>query len=163
MGSNKYMTVGIDHGTSNSVIAVMDDDGPRIIGPTPTESVMPSVVYFNKRGVKWVGSPAREALMLRPSADGDGAQTFKPDIGRDVRYEFRASKKSFSGPELGGLVIGELLDLHQRDNGYRPKAAVITVPAMFNQAAVEGTRKAAQLAGLEHFPLLQEPVAAAIA
>ncbi len=163
MSSNRFVNIGIDHGTSNSAIAVMESSGVWVIGPSPTELVMPSFVYFTKRGTKYVGRPARESLLTLPENEGSGIGEYKPDIGRNIEYKFPASGKVLSGPELGGLVISELLDLCQRDMGERPQSAVITRPAMFDQAAVEGTRRAAELAGLRHFELLQEPVAAALA
>ncbi|CAK0755264.1 putative 2-alkenal reductase [Gammaproteobacteria bacterium] len=163
MSSNRFVNIGIDHGTSNSAIAVMEASGVWVIGPTPTERVMPSFVYFTKRGTKYVGKTARESLLTLPETEGSGIGEYKPDIGRNIEYKFSASGKTLTGPELGGLVIGELLDLCQRETGERPKSAIITRPAMFDQAAVEGTRRAAELAGLHHFELLQEPVAAALA
>ncbi len=163
MSSNRFVNIGIDHGTSNSAIAVMESSGVWVIGPTPTDLVMPSFVYFTKRGTKYVGRTARESLLTLPEHEGSGIGEYKPDIGRNIEYAFPAAGKVLTGPELGGLVISELLDLCQRDMGTRPESAVITRPAMFDQAAVEGTRRAAELAGLRHFELLQEPVAAALA
>ena len=163
MSSNRFVNIGIDHGTSNSAIAVMEASGVWVIGPTPTDLVMPSFVYFTKRGTKYVGKSARESLLTLPESEGSGVGEYKPDIGRNIEYKFPASGKTLTGPELGGLVIGELLDICQRDMGERPESAIITRPAMFDQAAVEGTRRAAELAGLHHFELLQEPVAAALA
>lgn len=163
MPSNRFINIGIDHGTSNSAIAVMEASGVWVIGPSPTELVMPSFVYFTKRGTKYVGKIARESLLTLPETEGSGIGEYKPDIGRNIEYKFPASGKVLSGPELGGLVIGELLDLCQHNTGERPESAIITRPAMFDQAAVEGTRRAAELAGLRHFELLQEPVAAALA
>jgi len=163
MSNNRFVNVGIDHGTTNSAIAIMEANGAWVIGPSPTELVMPSFVYFTKRGVKYVGKTARESLLTLSEHEGNGFGEYKPDIGRNIKYNFSAAGKILSGPDLGGLVIGELLDLCQRNTGTRPESAIITRPAMFDQAAVEGTRHAAELAGLRHFELLQEPVAAALA
>lgn len=159
----KYMTIGIDHGTSNSAIAVMESTGVRIIQPTPTDQIMPSVVFIDKHKIPYVGKQAREAILTIPKEEGNGVDKYKPEIGSDISYRFSAAGVTKTGTELGGMVIRELLRFYEQHIGLSPKAAVITVPAMFDQAAVDGTRKAAKLAGLEQHALLQEPVAAALA
>jgi molecular chaperone DnaK len=69
---NKYVSAAIDHGTTNSAIAIMDSDGPRIIKPNGVDLIMPSVVYINKRGRMFVGRPAYNAMLTEKQGEGTG-------------------------------------------------------------------------------------------
>ncbi len=153
---------GIDHGTCNSALALMEDTGPRVIKPDGVDDVMPSAVYVDRRGRVLVGKPAYVAMMTRPG-EGNGHIGYKARIGQDDRYEFAAARRVMTAPQLGSLVLGELLKAFREDTGGDARACVITVPAVFEQSAFEGTREAAKGAGLEHFTFIQEPIAAAIA
>ena len=157
------VSCGIDHGTTNSSIAVMDGDKPRVIKPNGVDPIMPSAVYIDKRGRLLVGRPAFDAIFLNDEAEGNGYTRYKLRIGQDDRYDFTAARKVMSAQELGAAVIGELLRAYRDDMKHEPKACVITVPAKFEDSACNGTREAARLAGLSYFPLLQEPIAAALA
>lgn len=163
MASSGYVKVGIDHGTTNSSIAFMDGDQPRVVKPDGVDEVMPSAVYVNRQGRTLVGRPAIEAMARGNPEEGEGHTGYKLRIGQDDRYEFAAARKVMTAPELGSLVIGALLKAYTEETGDRPEACVITVPAKFAQSACEGTREAARLAGLSYYPQLQEPVAAALA
>lgn len=162
MTVNSSRIVGIDHGTSNSAIAVMEPSGPRIVKADGVSEVMPSVVYFSRFKRMLVGIPAYHALKTNPASEGQGHTGYKPDIGQDAHYEFAAAGKVMSAPELGAEVLREMLQACERETGVLPRAAVVTIPAKFDQAACEGTREAARMAGLEFSPLLQEPIAAAL-
>jgi molecular chaperone DnaK len=161
--SKEFLKLGIDHGTSNSSICVMESSGPRVIRVNGVDEIMPSVVYIDKRGRTIVGSPAYRAMMFNPPDEGDGYTGYKIRIGQDDRYDFGASKKSLTAPQLGGLVMGALLRAYRDETGEEPVGAVITVPAKFEHSACEGTREAAKAAGLKLFPQIQEPVAASMA
>jgi molecular chaperone DnaK len=161
--SDRYVTVGIDHGTTNSGIAVMEEDRPRVIKPNGLDDVMPSAVYIDKRGRLLVGDAARKATMTGQDGDGNGYTGYKTHIGQDGRYDFAAARKVMTAPELGAVVIGKLLEAYRDEMHHTPRACVITVPAKFEQNACDGTRQAARLAGLLYYPLLQEPVAASLA
>lgn len=161
--TKKYVLVGIDHGTTNSCIAVMDSDRPRVIQPDPVEVIMPSAVYIDKRGRRFVGQPAIKAMMTTTPEEGNGHTGYKIRIGQDDRYEFSAARKVMTAPELGSIVIGGLLRWYREEMDEDPQACVITVPAKFEHSACEGTREAARRAGLSYYPLLQEPIAAALA
>ncbi len=163
MSAKSARIVGIDHGTSNSAIALMEPSGPRIVKVDGVSEVMPSVVYFSKYKRMLVGMPAYHALKTNPPSEGQGHTGYKPDIGQDAHYEFAAADKVMSAPDLGAEVIKEMLQSCERETGVLPRAAVVTIPAKFDQAACEGTREAARSAGLEFSPLLQEPIAAALA
>ncbi|HEX4961291.1 MAG TPA: Hsp70 family protein [Thermoanaerobaculia bacterium] len=162
--SKRFISIGIDHGTTNSCIAVMDGDRPRVVRSFTGEDVMPSAVYIDKRGRRFIGQAALNAMRtrMRPE-DGDGFSRYKLSIGQDRRYEFKASQQVMTAPELGAVVIGELLRCYREEMGEQPKAAVITVPAKFEHSACDGTRTAARLAGLVEYPQIQEPIAAALA
>lgn len=161
--SKAYLSVAIDHGTTNSAIAVMGSDGPRPVFPDGNSPIMPSAVYMTKFGRTLVGEPAYQAMSTKPASEGTGYTGYKIRIGQDERYAFDEVKKVMTAPELGGVVIGELLKAAREETGDDIREAVITVPAKFEMSAIEGTREAARLAGLRQFPLLQEPIAAALA
>ena len=159
----QYVAAAIDHGTTNSSIAVMDSDTPRVIKPNGVDEVMPSAVYIDKRGRRLVGQPALQAMLINPHEEGNGYTGYKLRIGQDDRYEFAAAGKVVTAPELGAVVMGRLLEAYREEMEQELKACVITVPAKFEQSACDGTREAARLAGLLYYPLLQEPIAAALA
>ncbi len=158
--SKEYLKLGIDHGTSNSSICVMEKDRPRVVKVNGVDEIMPSAVYIDRWGSTIVGAQAYRAIAYNSSEEGNGYTGYKIRIGQDDRYEFRAAKKSLSAPQLGGLVIGALLKAYQQQTKEEPVGAVITVPAKFEHSACEGTREAAQAAGLKLFPQIQEPIAA---
>ncbi len=160
--STEYVNLGIDHGTSNSSIAVMEPDGPRVV-LVRGEEVLPSVIYYNKRGKLDVGYPARKLMIAGKPGEGNGNSRYKLAIGQDERFDFPAARKNLSAQELGGLVIGELLKAYYEETNIQARSCVITIPAQFESNAQKGTQEAGMKAGLEHCPLLQEPVAAALA
>ncbi|HNQ87732.1 MAG TPA: Hsp70 family protein [Verrucomicrobiota bacterium] len=158
-----FLKLGIDHGTSNSSICVMEPTGPRVIRVDGADEIMPSVVYMDRSGRVIVGAAARKAMLYNPPQEGDGHAGYKIKIGQDDRYDFRAAGKSLSAPELGGLVMGYLLRAYRDVAHEEIPGAVITVPAKFEHNACEGTREAARHAGLKFFPQIQEPIAASMA
>ena len=161
--AKQFLSIGIDHGTTNSCIAVMAPDGPRVLKPDPLYEVLPSAIYIDDRGQVRVGRPAREAMLGDSNGEVNGHTAFKPDIGEDGRYAFAAARQVKTAPELGAIVLGELLRFYREQVRKEPDGAVITIPAKFDDLACSGTREAASLAGLAHHPLLQEPLAAALA
>jgi len=162
--SKIFLKLGMDHGTTNSSIAVMESDGPRVIKVDGVDETMPSAVYIDRHGRTFVGSSAyRSIAMNKNEKEGNGYSKYKLQIGQDNEYEFRAAHKTMTAPALGGLVLGALLRAYRDESGEEPVGAVITVPALFEHSACEGTRKAAQLAGLKHYPLIAEPIAASLA
>ncbi len=160
--SGRFVSLAIDHGTTNSCIARMTPQGPRVIPPDPLSKILPSAVYFDAKGGLRVGAAARRAIITSRSSEGQGFTGYKLQIGGDARYEFTAARKSMTAPELGAIVIQTLLRLHRDETGEDARACVITIPAKFKQNSVEGTRTAAEMAGLKYYPLIMEPVAAAM-
>jgi len=147
---------GIDLGTTNSAIAKQDGMQTRLLKGRDGGVLLPSAVYVDPGGAIVVGSAAKSSANSRPA---DTATEFKRLMGTDETKRFPASGKTFRPEELSSEVLKELL----RWTGEMPRSAVITIPAMFQLPQCEATRKAAELAGIEHAPLLQEPIAAAIA
>jgi len=160
--SKKYVSLAIDHGTTNSCIARMTSQGPEVLPAEGSSPILPSAVFYDRRGGLLVGSAARNAMLTTKAAWGQGFTAYKLQIGSDVKYDFSAAGKTLSAPELGSIIIQSLLQAHQRATGEDARACVITIPAKFKQNAVEGTRTAAELAGLRYSPLIMEPVAAAM-
>lgn len=161
----KFILVGLDHGTSNSCIAIMGGNGPEILhadNGNPESEIMPSYIHLSEAGGLLIGSQARNAALVN-YPPGTGYSGYKTRIGSDDLFDFPEVHKVFSAPEMGKLVIGRLLESCTSKLGYPPLAAVVTVPAKFNQAQYDGTRKAAELAGLRQVVLLQEPIAASLA
>jgi molecular chaperone DnaK len=158
-----FLKLGIDHGTSNSSICIMEPTGPRIVRVDGADEIMPSVVYIDRNGRTIIGNAARKAMLYNPAGEGNGHARYKIKIGQNDRYAFPAANKSLTAPELGGLVMGYLLRAYREISQEETPAAVITVPAKFEHSACEGTREAARLAGLKFAPQIQEPIAASMA
>ena len=151
---------GIDLGTSNSAIAVQDGATPRLLAGDDGTVLLPSAVHLTETGAVVVGE---QALRLRLDHPDDTAVEFKRQMGTSQAIPFPASGLRRSAEELSGELLRALAQRAERTDGQPLRAAVITVPAMFQLAQCESTRRAAALAGIEHAPLLQEPIAAAIA
>jgi len=150
---------GIDLGTTNSALCRQYDRSNRII-PGPEGELLPSAVHVRADGAIEVGQRARDHLRHEPL---DTAIEFKRLMGTTEKKRFPASGRELTPEELSAEVLRALCDRAQAVDGEVPRAAVITVPAMFQLSQCDATRRAAALAGLEHAPLLQEPIAAAIA
>ncbi|HZN94928.1 MAG TPA: Hsp70 family protein, partial [Myxococcales bacterium] len=149
---------GIDLGTTNSAIARQDGARTVLLPGEDGGALLPSAVHIGADGQPCVGAVARD----RGNADpANTALEFKRLMGTPERRQFPASGRSLSPEELSAEVLRALA---RRVDGEGPlRAAVITVPAMFQLPQCEATRRAASLAGIEHTVLLQEPIAAAIA
>jgi molecular chaperone DnaK len=151
---------GIDLGTTNSAIAYNEGIVPELLKGPDGETALPSAVYVNDDGIVLVGKAARGFL------EEDSANTaieFKRLMGSNEVRRFPSSGASYSPEELSAFILRELLKWTQKKDEGFPRAAVITIPAMFQLPQCEATRRAAELAGIEYAPLLQEPIAAAIA
>jgi molecular chaperone DnaK len=157
---------GIDLGTTNSAIAVFTGsrgEATKIVKNTrdgTDADITPSAVYINKKGVLRVGRRAKDRL---EDEDQDVAIEFKRQMGTDHVYVFKSSCQSRKPEDLSAEILKSLRgDVEQR-TGEVVESAVITVPAAFELHQCDATRKAAELAGFKQSPLLQEPVAAALA
>ncbi len=153
--------IGIDLGTTNSAIARQDGAKPRLLSSPGGEPLLPSCVHVTAAGEVRVGAAARAFAKTDPE---NTALEFKRLMGTDETRAFPASHTRKTPEELSAAVLRELLGWAAAESGSAPpRAAVITIPAMFQLPQCEATRRAAKLAGIELAPLLQEPIAAAIA
>ena len=151
---------GIDLGTTNSCIAVLKAAAPAVIKNAKSHDLTPSAVHVDRRGRIRVGEEARSALAL----DQDNVATeFKRLMGTTERAWFPNDGREMTPEELSAEVLKSLKENVQEQLGEIPLSAVITIPAIFGNPECEATRRAAQLAGFADAPLLQEPVAAALA
>jgi molecular chaperone DnaK len=157
---------GIDLGTTNSAIALFtgnQGEPTKIIKNTTDGNdadITPSAVYINKKGALRVGRRAKDRIV---DEDEDVQVEFKRQMGTDHTYPFKSSGQRRKPEELSAEVLKSLRGDVQQRTGELVEAAVITVPAAFELHQCDATRKAAQLAGFRESPLLQEPVAAALA
>ncbi|SQD97514.1 2-alkenal reductase [Parafrankia sp. Ea1.12] len=155
------MDFGIDLGTTNSAIAVLDGTEARIVKNAFQHDTTPSAVYADRNGRIHVGERARERVESDPA---NAAAEFKLKMGlRDQATTFANSGLSMSPEELSAHVLRALKANVNRQLGEDIRAAVITVPAAFELNQTDATRRAAEAAGLGLSPLLQEPTAAALA
>jgi molecular chaperone DnaK len=150
---------GIDLGTTNSCIARWETGSVRVFQNNDQMNVTPSVVHILKTGRVIVGRRAWGARLTDPD---NVAVEFKRQMGQKYRKSFPAAQRELSAEELSAEVLKSLREDVRRQTGTDVTAAVITVPAAFGALQCEATARAAELAGLEEAPLLQEPIAAAI-
>ncbi len=178
--SRKSKIVGIDLGTTNSLVAVMELTGPRIIEDAEGRKIVPSVVSLDDTGKLVAGEPARELLLTHPErtiysvkrlmgrgvADvQDELKLFPFRIAEDSESVIKLSlgERTFTPPEISAAVLRQLKDNAEAALGVPVSEAVITVPAYFNDAQRQATKDAGRLAGLEVLRLVNEPTAASLA
>ena len=174
--------VGIDLGTTNSVVAVMEGGKPVVIANAEGMRTTPSVVGFSKEGERVVGQMARRQTVLNPQNTffavkrfiGRSYSELSPDSKR-VPYTIRKDEvgnikivcprldQEFSPEEISAMVLKKLADDASRYLGEPVTGAVITVPAYFNDSQRQATRDAGRIAGLEVLRILNEPTAASLA
>ena len=152
------MLVGIDLGTTNSLIVYFTDEGPKIIPNRLGKNLTPSVVSVDQDGNVYVGETARERMSLYPDTV---AQTFKRSMGTDRDYCL--SGKHFRPEELSSFVLRSLKEDAESFLGEEITEAVISVPAYFDDKRRKATKRAGELAGLKVERMISEPTAAAVA
>ncbi|MDP2998434.1 MAG: Hsp70 family protein, partial [Bryobacterales bacterium] len=172
--------VGIDLGTTNSLVACMDLTGPKVIPGEDGENLVPSVVSLTQAGEILAGNAARRALITAP---GRTVYSVKRLMGRgvaDVSDELKLfpfhiaegsesvirlvlGERTFTPPEISALILRQLKKNAEAHLGEPVSQAVITVPAYFNDAQRQATKDAGRIAGLEVLRLVSEPTAAALA
>lgn len=152
---------GIDLGTTNSAIAVLNGVTPRIIKNMLDDDITPSAVYINKRQEVLVGKSAK--AKQAQSGRADTQIEFKRVMGTQQTLAFKSAGVTKLPEELSAEILKSLRTDVARAIGEEPMAAVITVPAAFETHQTSATMKAAKLAGFSQVALLQEPVAAALA
>jgi molecular chaperone DnaK len=150
--------VGIDFGTTRSAVAALQDGRPRVLPNAPGESTTPSVVAFLEDGDVLVGRAARAQAAVNPART---VISVKRWLGGDHR--FAIGPRRYAPQEIAAVILRQLRDDAERHLGEEVRAAVITVPAYFNDRQRQATAEAARLAGLDVLRLLGEPTAAALA
>lgn len=160
--SRSTIDFGIDLGTTNSAVAVLKGTITDIVKNNRDNDITPSAVYINKHGQIHTGLLAKNRLGDDLSED-DVYIEFKRRMGTAHKYQFRTAGKDMSPEELSAEVLKGLRGDVQQRLGEEINSAVITVPAAFEQKQCAATRTAGELAGLYQCPLVQEPVAAALA
>lgn len=164
--SRTTIDFGIDLGTTNSAVAVFTGnhgEPTKVIKNTTDGNdadITPSAVYINKKGALRVGRRAKDRIV---DEDEDVHIEFKRQMGTAHVYSFKSSGENRKPEDLSAEVLKSLRADVQQRTGEVVEASVITVPAAFELHQCDATRKAAQLAGFKESPLLQEPVAAALA
>jgi molecular chaperone DnaK len=172
--------IGIDLGTTNSVVAVMEGGQPAVIPNQEGGRTTPSVVAFTKSGERLAGQVAKRQAVTNPE---NTIYSIKRFMGRrynevneemklvpykvvsgenaDARVEIQGKK--YSPPEISAMILGKLKEAAEAYLGEKVTKAVITVPAYFNDAQRQATKDAGQIAGLEVMRIINEPTAAALA
>ncbi len=155
------MYLGIDLGTSNSIIAGIVDGKVRVFRPADGGEALPSVIYFDKRGHRLYGRRAHDQALVSPDNVAAG---FKRLMGTSTPIEVKDAGLKLTPEECSAEIIRQLLGQAFTETGSdKVTGAVITIPAAFNQMQSEATLRAANIAGLQRVDLLQEPIAAALA
>jgi molecular chaperone DnaK len=172
--------VGIDLGTTNSVVAVMEGGEPTVIANAEGSRTTPSVVAFTKSGERLVGQLAKRQSITNPEntiysikrfmgrkldevsqEDKEVPFKLKTAPNGDVRVETR--EKDYSPPEISAMVLRKLKEDAESYLGEKITSAVITVPAYFNDSQRQATKDAGKIAGLEVLRIINEPTAASLA
>jgi molecular chaperone DnaK len=174
--------IGIDLGTTNSVVAVMEGGEPKVITNAEGSRLTPSVVAFTKNGERLVGQVAKRQAITNPE---NTIYSIKRFMGRrytevteemkivpykiaqapngDVRILVDGGKKQFAPPELSAMILQKMKQSAEDYLGEKVTQAVITVPAYFNDSQRQATKDAGKIAGLEVLRIVNEPTAAALA
>ncbi len=151
--------VGIDLGTTNSVVAVMEGNSPTVIANSEGSRTTPSVVAFSKTGERLVGQLAKRQAVTNPERT---ISSIKRHMG-EGDYRVKIDGKDYTPQEISAMVLQKLVNDASNYLGERVTQAVITVPAYFNDAQRQATKDAGKIAGLEVLRIINEPTAAALA
>ena len=174
--------IGIDLGTTNSVVAVMEGGDPTVIPTAEGSRLLPSVVGFNKNGERLVGQTAKRQAVVNPE---NTVYSIKRFMGRhfdevdterkmvpyqvvrgpagDARVKIPVTNREYSPQEISAMILGKLKADAEAYLGEPVTKAVITVPAYFNDSQRQATKDAGKIAGLEVLRIINEPTAAALA
>ncbi len=151
-------TIGIDLGTTNSVVAVMEGGKPTVIANAEGNRTTPSIVGFAKNGERLVGQLAKRQAILNPE---NTIISIKRHMGEDFKKNIEG--KDYTPQEISAMILRKLADDASAYLGEKVTSAVITVPAYFNDAQRQATKDAGKIAGLDVLRIVNEPTAAALA
>ena len=172
--------IGIDLGTTNSVVSVMDGGEARVVENQEGARTTPSVVAFTEKGEELVGNAAKNQAAMNPTNTIYSAKRFMGRRHDEVASEekmvpynvvgggadyvkIKAGDREYTPPEISAKVLRKLKEAAESYLGHKVNKAVITVPAYFNDAQRQATKDAGQIAGLEVARIINEPTAAALA
>ena len=151
--------IGIDLGTTNSVVSVMEGGEPVVITNPEGSRITPSVVGFTKDGQRLVGRLAKNQAVSNPDRT---VSSIKRHMG-DPNYHVTIDGKNYTPPEISAMILQKLKSDAEAYLGETVSQAVITVPAYFNDSQRQATKDAGKIAGLEVLRIINEPTAAALA
>src|SRR2546430_7741912 len=180
LSSNMGKIIGIDLGTTNSVVAVMEGNEPKVIVNAEGSRITPSVVGFAKSGERLVGQVAKRQAITNPENTIFSIKRFMGRRFEEVNEEMKMVPykvvrgdngdarveimgKKYSPPEISAMILTKLKEAAEAYLGEKVTQAVITVPAYFNDAQRQATKDAGKIAGLEVMRIINEPTAAALA
>jgi len=172
--------IGIDLGTTNSVVAVMEGKDVKVIPNAEGNRLTPSVVAFTDSGENLVGEPARRQAVTNPTRTVGSVKRFmgrrhgevdseekmvpyKVVGGSDEYVKVEIDSKKYTPPEISAMTLRKMKESAEAYLGHKINKAVITVPAYFNDAQRQATKDAGQIAGLEVARIINEPTAASLA
>ena len=156
----KEIIVGIDLGTTNSVISYMQADGKVKVIPNPEGTMTtPSIVAFKGNGEEIVGNAAKRQMITNP----DTVRSAKRKMGTNEKFHIACLNKDFTPQEISAKVLAYMKDYAEKNIGQPIKKAVITVPAYFNDAQRQATKDAGTIAGLDVVRIINEPTASCLA
>ncbi|HVJ85749.1 MAG TPA: molecular chaperone DnaK [Caulifigura sp.] len=172
--------IGIDLGTTNSVVSVMEGGETKVIPNQEGNRITPSVVAYTDKGDVLVGDPAKRQAVTNPKntiysikrfmgrrhsevESEEKIVPYKVVGGRDEYVKVDVNGKTYTPPEISAKVLQKLKEAAENYLGHKVNKAVITVPAYFNDAQRQATKDAGQIAGLEVMRIINEPTAAALA
>ncbi len=172
--------IGIDLGTTNSCVAVMEGGSPTVITNSEGGRTTPSVVAFTKDGETLIGQPAKRQAVTNPENTISSSKRFigrmhaevgteisempyKTIKGKNGELKISAQGKEYAPPQISAMVLQKLKQTAEEYLGEKVTEAVITVPAYFNDSQRQATKDAGAIAGLNVRRIINEPTAAALA
>ena len=150
--------IGIDLGTTYTVVAVIEDGRPKIIPNAEGQRLTPSVVTFTKEGRPLVGQLAKRQAAANPTRT---VFSIKRRMGSD--YRVKIDRREYTPQEISGLILRKVKEDTEDYLGEKVEKVVITIPAYFNDRQRQATKEASILAGLDAIRIINEPTAAAVA
>ena len=150
--------IGIDLGTTNSCVAVMEGGKPTVIANAEGDRTTPSVVAYTKEGERLVGKVAKRQAIVNHD---NTVISIKREMG--TNFKAKLNGKEYTPQEVSAMILGKLKADAESYLGEKVTQAVITVPAYFNDSQRQATKDAGKIAGLEVLRIINEPTAAALA
>ncbi|QDT98352.1 molecular chaperone DnaK [Gimesia aquarii] len=180
MSSQGEKIIGIDLGTTNSVVSIMEGGEAKVIPNLEGNRITPSVVAFTDKGETLVGEPAKRQAVTNPKNTVYSVKRFMGRRHNEVQSEekivpykiiggpedyvkIEAGSKTYTPPEISASILRKLKEAAESYLGHKVNKAVVTVPAYFNDAQRQATKDAGQISGLEVSRIINEPTAAALA